>query len=131
MVGGEIDDSDDDGIGFVCGGWYNFQLMFLRSILQYVVYCLKENKLECLYSNYVDNVIGYEFKVWVLLEDVESLKVEFFVILNSSLLDEDDDIFWSESYKGLIFFCVVVVEFVSKDFGKICREFILIMGELL
>lgn len=79
----------------------------------------------------MDNVIGYEFKVCVLLEDVESLKIEFFVIVNSSLLDEDEDLLWSESYKGVVLLCVVVIEFVSKDFGKICREFILIMGELL
>lgn len=27
MVGGETEDSDDDGIGFVRGGWHNPQLM--------------------------------------------------------------------------------------------------------
>ncbi len=60
MAGGETDDSDDDGIGFVRGGWHNPQLMLPRSTLQFVAYRLQENKLERLYSNYVDNVIGYE-----------------------------------------------------------------------
>lgn len=129
MAGGETDDSDGDGIGFVRGGWHNPQLMLPRSTLQYVAYRLKENKLERLYSNYVDNVIGYEPKVRVLLEDVESLKVEFLATSNSSSLDEDDDISWGESYKGSTLPRAVAVEFVSKDFGKIRREFTLTTGE--
>lgn len=129
MAGGETDDSDGDGIGFVRGGWHNPQLMLPRNTLQYVAYRLKENKLERLYSNYVDNVIGYEPKVRVLLEDVESLKVEFLATSNSSSLDEDDDISWSESYKGSTLPRAVAVEFVSKDFGKIRREFTLTTGE--
>ncbi|MDY6975126.1 MAG: type II secretion system minor pseudopilin GspJ [Pseudomonadota bacterium] len=129
MAGGETDDSDDDGIGFVRGGWHNPQLMLPRSTLQFVAYRLQENKLERLYSNYVDNVIGYEPKVRVLLEDVESLKIEFLATSNSSSLDEDEDISWSESYKGTALPRAVAIEFVSKDFGKIRREFTLTTGE--
>lgn len=129
MAGGETDDSDDDGIGFVRGGWHNPQLMLPRSTLQFVAYRLQENKLERLYSNYVDNVIGYEPKVRVLLEDVESLKIEFLATSNSSSLDEDEDISWSENYKGTALPRAVAIEFVSKDFGKIRREFTLTTGE--
>ncbi|MHC6647030.1 type II secretion system minor pseudopilin GspJ [Alteromonas sp. HB246098] len=129
MAGGETDDSNDDGIGFVRGGWHNPQLMLPRSTLQFVAYRLQENKLERLYSNYVDNVIGYEPKVRVLLEDIESLKIEFLATSNSSSLDDDEDISWSESYKGTALPRAVAIEFVSKDFGKIRREFTLTTGE--
>ena len=40
MSGGETDDSDDDGIGFVRGGWHNPQLMLPRSTLQFFAYIL-------------------------------------------------------------------------------------------
>ena len=129
MAGGETDDSDDDGIGFVRGGWHNPQLMLPRSTLQFVAYRLQENKLERLYSNYVDNVIGYEPKVRVLLEDVESLKIEFLATSNNSSLNEDEDLSWSENYKGTALPRAVAIEFVSKDFGKIRREFTLTTGE--
>ncbi len=129
MVGGRTDGSDDDGVGFVRGGWHNPQLMLPRSTLQYVAYRLNENRLERLYSNYVDNVIGYEPKVRVLLEDVESFKIEFLATSNSSSSDEDEDISWNESYKGTVLPRAVAIEFVSKDFGKIRREFTLTTGE--
>jgi len=129
MAGGKTDGSDEDGIGFVRGGWHNPQLMLPRSTLQYVAYRLKENRIERIYTNYVDNVIGYEPKVRVLLEDVESLKIEFLATANSSSLDEDEDLSWSESYKGAALPRAVAIEFVSKDFGKIRREFTLTTGE--
>lgn len=128
MAGGEVDNSDDDGIGFVRGGWHNPQLMLPRSTLQYVAYRLNENRLERLYSNYVDNVIGYEPKVRVLLEDIESLKIEFLATSSNESLDEDEDLSWNESYKGTELPRAVAIEFVSKDFGKIRREFTLTTG---
>lgn len=128
MAGGEVDNSDDDGIGFVRGGWHNPQLMLPRSTLQYVAYRLNENRLERLYSNYVDNVIGYEPKVRVLLEDIESLKIEFLATSSNESLDEDEDLSWNESYKGTALPRAVAIEFVSKDFGKIRREFTLTTG---
>lgn len=33
FCGGELDDSDVDGMVFVCGGWYNFKFMLFCSIL--------------------------------------------------------------------------------------------------
>jgi len=128
MAGGEVDNSDDDGIGFVRGGWHNPQLMLPRSTLQYVAYRLNENRLERLYSNYVDNVIGYEPKVRVLLEDIESLKIEFLATSSNESSDEDEDLSWNESYKGTALPRAVAIEFVSKDFGKIRREFTLTTG---
>ncbi len=128
MAGGEVDNSDDDGIGFVRGGWHNPQLMLPRSTLQYVAYRLNENRLERLYSNYVDNVIGYEPKVRVLLEDIESLKIEFLASSSNESLDENEDLSWNESYKGTALPRAVAIEFVSKDFGKIRREFTLTTG---
>lgn len=129
MAGGEVEGSDDDGIGFVRGGWHNPQLMLPRSTLQYVAYRLRDNQLERLYSNYVDNVIGYEPKVRVLLDEIESFKVEFLAGNNSSsTVEEDDDIKWSESYQGKVLPRAVAIEFVSKDFGLLRREFTLISG---
>lgn len=128
MAGGEVDNSDDDGIGFVRGGWHNPQLMLPRSTLQYVAYRLNENRLERLYSNYVDNVIGYEPKVRVLLEDIETLKIEFLATSSNESLDEDEDLSWNESFKGTALPRAVAIEFVSKDFGKIRREFTLTTG---
>lgn len=129
MAGGEVEGSDDDGIGFVRGGWHNPQLMLPRSTLQYVAYRLRDNQLERLYSNYVDNVIGYEPKVRVLLDEIESFKVEFLAGNNSSsAVEEDDDIKWSESYQGKVLPRAVAIEFVSKDFGLLRREFTLISG---
>ena len=122
MTGGETAESDDDGIGFVRSGWHNPQLMLPRSTLQYVAYRLREEKLERVYSNYLDNVIGHEPKVRPLLENIESFKVEFIAPSNNSEegLKEDK---WSDSYKGAALPRAVAVEFVSKDFGRIRREF--------
>lgn len=125
MAGGEVDDSDGDGIGFVRGGWHNPQLMLPRSTLQYVAYRLDEDRLERLYSNYVDNVIGYEPKTRTLLENIESFTVEFISAESSS---DDDDLSWSESYQGEVLPMAVAIEFVSKDFGLIRREFALTAG---
>lgn len=130
MAGGEVDGSDDDGIGFVRGGWHNPQLMLPRSTLQYVAYRLRDNKLERLYSNYVDNVIGYEPKVRVLLENIESFKVEFLSGDNaSSTIKDDDDIKWSEKYQDTVLPRAVAIEFVSRDFGMLRREFTLVSGD--
>ncbi|ALM92646.1 type II secretion system minor pseudopilin GspJ [Alteromonas stellipolaris] len=125
MAGGEVDDSDGDGIGFVRGGWHNPQLMLPRSTLQYVAYRLDEDRLERVYSNYVDNVIGYEPKTRTLLENIESFTVEFISAESSS---DDDDLSWSESYQGEVLPMAVAIEFVSKDFGLIRREFALTAG---
>lgn len=122
MAGGKVDGSDDDGIGFVRGGWHNPQQMLPRSTLQYVAYRLRDNRLERLYSTYVDNVIGYEPKIRVLLEDIDGFKVEFKTSQGSKNAAEAK---WNESYQGSVLPLAVAVEFVSRDFGTIRREFTL------
>ncbi len=122
MAGGKVDGSDDDGIGFVRGGWHNPQQMLPRSTLQYVAYRMRDNKLERLYSTYVDNVIGYEPKIRVLLEDIDGFKVEFKTSQGSK---NEAETKWSESYQGSVLPLAVAVEFVSRDFGTIRREFTL------
>lgn len=124
MAGGASDSGDDDSIGFVRSGWHNPQLMLPRSTLQYVAYRLQENRLERLYSNYVDNVIGHEPKVRVLLDNVDSFTVEFLTSANSDSDDEDENN-WSESYKGEVLPKAVAIEFESQDFGVLRREFTL------
>ncbi|BFT31963.1 GspJ family T2SS minor pseudopilin variant ExeJ [Alteromonas sp. D210916BOD_24] len=131
MAGGEVDGSDGDGIGFVRGGWHNPQFMLPRSTLQYVAYRLRDNKLERLYSNYVDNVIGFEPKTRVLLEGIESFNVEF-IASNATSSDTtnraEDERKWSESYQNDALPRAVAFEIVSRDFGKIRREFTLTVG---
>ena len=122
MAGGKVDGSDDDGIGFVRGGWHNPQQMLPRSTLQYVAYRMRDNKLERLYSTYVDNVIGYEPKIRVLLEDIDGFKVEFKTSQGSK---NEAEAKWNESYQGSVLPLAVAVEFVSRDFGTIRREFTL------
>lgn len=126
MAGGIGEDSDAGFLGFVRSGWDNPQMMLPRSTMQAVAYRLKENKLERLYSNYVDNVIGFEPKVRVLLENIDDFRVEF--IANEATRTrsmDDDELNWSESYKGTALPRAVAFEIVSKDFGRIRREFVL------
>lgn len=126
MVGGVTSGSDADGIGFVRSGWHNPQLMLPRSNMQYVAYRLQDNKLERLYGNHVDNVIGFEPKVRLLLEDVDDFQVEFFV-KQKGAPDEERD--WNESYQGTVLPRAVAVIITTKAFGEIRREYITSGGQ--
>lgn len=119
-------ESETDGIGFVRSGWQNPQLRLPRSTLQAVGYRLQEGRLERLYGNYVDNVIGYEPKVRVLLTDVEDFSVEFFVSQNEEEVEEESA--WEEKYTGTVIPRALAITIVSKDFGEIRREFLLNSG---
>ncbi|MCW8093274.1 type II secretion system minor pseudopilin GspJ [Alteromonas sp. ASW11-130] len=123
MRGGELDGSEADAIGFVRSGRHNPRNMLPRSTLQYVGYRLVEGKLERLYSNYVDNVVGYEPKVRVMLEDVNDFRVFFIPAEQDNDNDEESD--WKESYTSTTLPLAVAFEIESKDFGKIRREFTL------
>lgn len=120
MIGGRVDDgSDADGIGFVRGGWTNPQMMLPRSTMQYVAYRLRDNKLERLYSNFVDNVTGYEPKKRVLLEGITDLNIEFYSN------PEDGEIEWRESFRSQALPIAIAFEITSEDFGTIRRVFAL------
>lgn len=121
--GGMSDESDTDAIAFVRGGWDNPQMMLPRSTLQYVAYRQKEGKLERLYGNYVDNVIGHEPKVRELLAGVSEFNVEFLTALRTG--NNRDDNGWVDSYQGTSLPVAVAIEFTSEDFGFIRREFTL------
>ncbi len=122
MRGGELEGSDADAIGFVRSGRHNPRNMLPRSTLQYVGYRLVDNKLERLYSNYVDNVIGYEPKIRVMLEDVSDFRVYFLPAVQG---DNEDDRDWEESFTATTLPIAVAFEIDSKDFGKLRREFTL------
>ena len=126
MVGGVASGSDADGIGFVRAGWHNPQFMLPRSNMQYVAYRLQDNQLERLYGNHVDNVIGFEPKVRVLLKDVDDFQVEFFVKSEGAPEDDRD---WNESFQGTVLPRAVAIIVTTKAFGEIRREFMLSGGE--
>lgn len=122
MIGGaDLFDSEADGLGFVHGGWHNPQFMLPRSTLQAVGYRLQEGQLQRLYGNYLDNVIGYEPKIKILLADVDDFRV-YFLAADEPESGESE---WQESYAGSVLPRAVAIELSSKDFGFIRREFLL------
>jgi general secretion pathway protein J len=127
ITGGKnLFESDADGLHFVRSGWHNPQLMLPRSTLQSVVYRLRDNKLQRLYGNYVDNVIGWEPKEKTLLADVEDFKVEYLV---GDLEDSDSESEWQETYTALVLPRAIAIEITTKDFGFIRREFLMGAGQ--
>jgi general secretion pathway protein J len=125
ISGGEdILDSDADGIGFVRGGWHNPQMLLPRSTLQAVGYRIQEEQLQRLYGNYVDNVIGYEPKVKILLSDVVDFRVSF--LTKSEQLEDPEE--WEDSYSNATLPIAISITIVSKTFGEIRREFMLANG---
>ncbi|MFQ3196364.1 MAG: general secretion pathway protein J [Paraglaciecola sp.] len=122
MIGGADQfDSEADGLGFVHGGWHNPQFMLPRSTLQAVAYRLQEGQLQRLYGNYLDNVIGYEPKIRILLEDVEDFRVYFLAADET----ETGEGAWQESYAESVLPRAVAIELSSKDFGFMRREFLI------
>lgn len=125
ISGGEgVLNSDFDGLGFVRGGWHNPQMLLPRSTLQAVGYRIQENQLQRLYGNYVDNIIGHEPKVRVLLTEIEDFKVSF--LTDIAQLEDPED--WEESYASDTLPMAVSITIVSKTFGEVRREFILAGG---
>ena len=125
ISGGEdVFDSDADGLGFVRIGWHNPQMLLPRSTLQAVGYRIQEQQLQRLYGNYVDNVIGYEPKVKVLLSGIEDFRVSFLTKLEQ--LEEPEE--WDETYSHSTLPIAISITIVSKTFGEIRREFMLANG---
>lgn len=123
LRGGEVDDSDADGIAFVRGGWHNPKLMLPRSTLQGVAYRLQNGEFQRLHHIYVDNVIGTEPKVRTLLTHITDLQIEFF-----TLSDNDNDLNWKDSYTGTVLPAGIAVTIDSEEFGQIRRVFALSGG---
>ena len=125
ISGGEdVLNSDADGLGFVRAGWHNPQMLLPRSTLQAVSYRIQEKQLQRLYGNYVDNVIGYEPKIKILLSDIEDFRVSFLTEVEQ--LEEPEE--WQESYSNANIPIAISITLVSKTFGEIRREFILANG---
>ena len=125
ISGGEdVFDSDADGLGFVRIGWHNPQMLLPRSSLQAVGYRIQEQQLQRLYGNYVDNVIGYEPKVKVLLFGIEDFRVSF--LTKAEQLEEPEE--WDEAYSSSTLPIAISITIVSKTFGEIRREFMLANG---
>ena len=117
-------ESDADGLAMVRGGWSNPKLMLPRSTLQAVAYRLQAGELQRVYSNYVDNVIGAEPKVRVLMQNIEDLQFQFRVSKNQSNNNNQENV-WQDTYTGTQLPYAVAIEIVSADFGLIRREFAL------
>jgi general secretion pathway protein J len=122
--GKDVFDSDADGLGFVRIGWHNPQMLLPRSSLQAVGYRIQEQQLQRLYGNYVDNVIGYEPKVKVLLFGIEDFRVSF--LTKAEQLEEPEE--WDEAYSSSTLPIAISITIVSKTFGEIRREFMLANG---
>lgn len=125
MLGGEdVLESDADGIVFVHAGWQNPQLVLPRSTLQAVGYRLRDNQLQRLYSNHLDNVVGSEPKEKILLEGVDNFQVEFYV-QSTQDRGSNNDLQWEESYQSTELPGAVAIEIDTEEFGLIRREFLL------
>jgi general secretion pathway protein J len=125
ISGGEdVLNSDADGLGFVRAGWHNPQMLLPRSTLQAIGYRLQEEQLQRLFGNYVDNVIGYEPKIKILLSDIEDFRVSFLTEVEQ--LEKPEE--WEESYSNANIPIAISITLVSKTFGEIRREFILANG---
>lgn len=116
-------ESDADGLALVRAGWQNPKMILPRSTLQTVGYRLQSGELQRVYSNYVDNVIGAEPKVRILMTDIEDLQFQFRVSKNKSTSNNDN--IWRDTYTGTELPYAIAVELVSTDFGVIRREFTL------
>ena len=117
FAGEYLFDSNSDGLGFVRAGWHNPQLVLPRSTMQSVAYRVSEEKLERLYSTYVDNSIGFEPKVRVLLEGVEKIEFEFLEKFDAK------EFTWEEAESVEELPIAVAVIITSKLYGEIRREF--------
>lgn len=114
-------ESDADGLAFVRAGWANPKLVLPRSTLQTVGYRLQGDELQRVYSNYVDNVIGAEPKVRILMTDIEDLQFQFRVSRQKA--DDDNNNQWQDTYTGTQLPYAISIEIVSTEFGLIRREF--------
>lgn len=114
---GRATDSDADGLAFVRAGWSNPNAILPRSSLQPVLYRLRDNVLQRVSADYVDDVSGRPH-VQDLLANVEDFRVRF--IHQGEELDE-----WAV-HNALPE--VVVVSLTTETYGLIER-WLLTSGE--
>lgn len=119
-------ESESDGLALVRAGRANPQWLLGRSTLQAVGYRLQNGELQRLYGNFVDNPVGIEPKIKVLLANVNDFKVEFLAPeRNASRTSSNNQQKWEESYLGTVLPRALAIEIDSQDFGVIRREFYL------
>lgn len=123
--GEDVNESEADGLALVHAGWHNPQHRLPRSTLQAVGYRLRENNLERLYGNYVDNVVGFEPKTKVILQQVDDFQVQFLAPnqSTSSNAGASSSKRWSDSFQGTLLPQAIAIEIDSQVFGLIRREF--------
>jgi general secretion pathway protein J len=118
IFAGEFEfESESAGIGFVRSGWHNPQLTLRRSTLQSVAYRTQNKELQRLYSTYVDNVIGFEPKVRVLLEGIESVSFEYLDKFDKKTFEWID----AKPVEQLPIAVAIIIK--SEVYGEIRREF--------
>jgi general secretion pathway protein J len=118
VFAGEFEfESESAGIGFVRSGWHNPQLTLRRSTLQSVAYRTQNKELQRLYSTYVDNVIGFEPKVRVLLEGIESVSFEYLDKFDKKTFEWID----AKPVEQLPIAVAIIIK--SEVYGEIRREF--------
>jgi general secretion pathway protein J len=118
VFAGEFEfESESGGIGFVRSGWHNPQLTLRRSTLQAVAYRTQNKELQRLYSTYVDNAIGFEPKVRVLLEGIESVSFEYLEKFDKKTFE------WIEAKPVEVLPIAVAIVIKSEIYGEIRREF--------
>jgi general secretion pathway protein J len=106
--------SDSDStLAFVRHGWTNPGLLLPRSNMQSVAYQLNKGVFERLHFNFVDAIQGQEPKVRKLITEIEELNFEFFY--NKK---------WQKTIIKKSLPQAIAVEFITKDYGLIRREFL-------
>ncbi|WP_035387190.1 type II secretion system minor pseudopilin GspJ [Ferrimonas senticii] len=110
-------DSDAQGIRFYRLGWLNPQGRLPRGSLQQVMYRVRDNKLERLYTLYPDPVEGEEPIEMMLLDGVSDLKFAFYL-----------DGSWQTQTDARTFPQALAVELELDDLGTIRRHILLADG---
>lgn len=100
-------------LAFVRHGWTNPGLLLPRSNMQSVAYQLNEGTFERLHFNFVDAIQGQEPKIRKLVTEIEELNFEFFY-------DKE----WQDKIIEKSLPQAIAVEFITKDYGLIRREFL-------
>lgn len=108
-------ESESLGFAFVRDGWTNPAMVLPRSELQLVAYRLIEKRLERLYFNFVDNEMGTEPKVQVLINDIESMTLSYY-----------KDQGWTEELAQDELPLAIKLSLETETFGLVERNFLII-----